>query len=182
MRAIDAAVGEIPAGDAEALIRTAKRVKQIVFAADVYDPAREIPGLLKAAAAGELPESALLTNLGRIFAAAEIASDALTVMSPDGDGAVEQNVNRSMAVLNAGATVTVLATVGSVSWVPVVGQVVVLTTGLWLAGDWVYNSYEHGGWAKTAADATGNFVTHTAPHAVAVAVSSAGDWIGDLFS
>lgn len=96
MRAIDAAVGEIPAGDAEALIRTANRVKQIVFAADVYDPAREIPGLLKAAAAGGLPESALLTNLGRIFAAAGIASDALTVMSPDGDGAVEQNVNRSV--------------------------------------------------------------------------------------
>jgi hypothetical protein len=182
LRAADAVLADAPAGDTEALIRAASRLEQIGYAADAFDPAQETPGLVRAAGAGGLPESALLTDLGRFFAVAGIASDALTVISPDGDGAVEQNVNRSMAVLNAGATVTLLATAGSVSWVPVVGQVVVLATGLWLAGDWVYNSYKHGGWAKTAADATGNFITSTIPAAVGSAASSAADWIGDLFS
>lgn len=182
LEAADAIVRDARLGGADNIIAAAYRMEHLGDAVAAFDPAAATPGLVKSVKAGGIPEVGPWAVAGRVLAVAGIASDVMTVISPDGDSTVEQNANRGAAVLNAGATMTVLlAANASCDWIPVVGEVVMVVTGVYLAGDWIYNSYKHGGWAKTAADATGNFVAHTAPHAVASGVKSAAKWVGGLF-
>lgn len=69
-----------------------------------------------------------------------IASDAWTVFHPDFSG-VAGNVERGAALVNAGGlVVTLLGFDGSVSWIPVAGEVAVVGTGVYLAGAWLYKN------------------------------------------
>ncbi len=177
LQAADAIVGRVQPGNAESIIKSAYDLENLGSAAAAFDPAADTPGLVDAAKTGGIPDAGAWGVAGRVFAVAGIASDVMTVWAPPGDSTTERRVNQGAAVLNGAATITVLAAANaSADWIPVVGEVVMVATGLYLAGDWIYNSYKHGGWARTAADATGNFVTHTAPHAIASGAKSAWHW------
>jgi hypothetical protein len=130
---------------------------------------------------GGLPDAPVLTWAGRVFGVAGIVGDGLTLWNPGGDSAAENAVNRTAAAANLVGTVTVLAgseTISSAAtlvginaatdWVPVAGQVVMVATGLYLAGDWAYHTFKpfhhlvdgaaHA--VGSAAGAVGHFVSH----------------------
>jgi hypothetical protein len=61
--------------------------------------------------------------------------------------------------------------------VPVAGQVVVVATGLFLAGDWVYHNWDTvKGWGNDV----GHFVTDTVPDALGDAADAVGDVASDV--
>jgi hypothetical protein len=79
--------------------------------------------------------------------------------------------------------VTLLATANaSMDWIPVAGEVVMVATGAYIAGDWAYNSYKHGGWAKTAVHGSGAFVAHTAPHAITSGTHATSRFVESFWS
>ncbi len=181
LEAADAIVRDAGLGGADNIVSAAYRLEHLGDAATAF-AANPTPERVSSVKAGGIPGEGPWAVAGRVLAVAGIASDVMTFVYPLGDSKTEQRVNQGAAVLNAGATVTVLlAANASCDWIPVVGEVVMIATGVYLAGDWIYNSYKHGGWAKTATDATGNFVTHTAPHAFASGAKKAVGWVGGLF-
>src|SRR6516164_1800565 len=75
--------------------------------------------------------------------------------------------DRGMAAANAARTsIEVLGAIGvidaSTGWIPVTGQVVVIATGVYLAGDFLYNNVKP---FRDATDDTGRFIASTATDA-----------------
>jgi hypothetical protein len=76
-------------------------------------------------------------------------------------------IDRGMAAANAARmSMEVLGAIGvidaSTGWVPVAGQVVVIATGVYLAGDFLYNNVKP---FRDAVDDTGRFIASTATDA-----------------
>lgn len=109
--------------------------------------------------------------LGRLAAAAGIFGDGLTLYEPGLPNPTERTALRGAAGLNAtGTTMALLAGVNGVAdWVPVAGQVIMVGTGLFLAGDYIYHHRKAIGHFFTST--VPNFVTHTVPHALGDAAS-----------
>ena len=127
-----------------------------------------------------------------------MVGDALTIVDP---GVANKTEGRALQV-TAGANMvgtgmafsaTLLGANAVVDWVPVAGQVVMVATGLILAGDYVYHHWDqitHG--VSTAYHATTHAVStayHATTHALGSAasatghaLSSAGSAVGHVFS
>lgn len=106
-------------------------------------------------------------NLGRVggigLGALSLVGDAATIIAPPDSGAWGWT-DRGMAAANAvGTGVGMLGAVGvidaSTGWIPVAGQVIVIGTGLYLAGDFLYNNVTP---FRDAVNDTGQFIANTA--------------------
>jgi len=136
---------------------------------------------------GGIREGGALDMAGKFFGGLAIFSDALTVINPGEDGA-HGTVTRVVAGVNGVATLAAmtgtLAAVGaidaSVGWVPVAGQVVIVATGLYLAGDWAYNNVQpfHDFVDSAASDTVS--VAKTTWHGITSGASAVGHFIGSL--
>jgi len=99
----------------------------------------------------------VLDVLGKVAIPVAVATDVMTIWNPGHGGAVEQNLNRGAAVANlvgigvlgataidsAGLVGTAGALLGvdaALGWVPVAGQVLLVVSGLVLAGIWAYDN------------------------------------------
>lgn len=113
-------------------------------------------------AAGEcgLPKG-FLAGAGHVFSVLGGAGDVMTLIDPGVENKTEGNVLRGDAGANlaglgamefGGVAAGALGLAATVGWVPVAGQIVVIGTGLFLAGDWVY----HG--LGSAAKSVGSFL------------------------
>jgi hypothetical protein len=114
----------------------------------------------------------------RAFSGIAVAGDVYTIINPGRPGG-EGTALQVAAGANAVGTIAALGVINaSVDWIPVAGQVVAVSTGLFLAGDWAYHNIPafHG-----FADTVGH-------GAVAVAedtwrgVEDAGGAVGHFFS
>jgi hypothetical protein len=137
--------------------------------------------------AGGIKEGGALDVFGKAFGAVGIVSDALTIINP-GESGAHGTVTRVVAGVNGVTTLAAmtgtLAAVGaidaSVGWVPVAGQVVIVGTGLYLAGDWAYNNIKpFHDFVNTAASDTVS-VAKTAWHGITSGASSVGHFFGSL--
>jgi hypothetical protein len=103
-----------------------------------------------------------LKILGGTLDAAAIFGDFWTVAGPEDNGAAGW-VDRGAAIANAGAAgvdLAELAGIGfSTSFIPGVGEVVGVATGLYLGGDWLYHHWTP---FHDAADDTGHFTVSVA--------------------
>ena len=178
LAAADQLVARARAG--ESVIRIAHQLEDLGETWSAVDPGRQRPLLMSKAVGGGMPEAGALGVAGRVFLIGGLATDVNTFMNPGGRTETEHNLDRAAAAANAAATVTVLATAGSVGWVPVAGQVVLLGTGLYLTYSWARDSYREGGWAKTAVDSTSDFVTDTVPDAFSDGAGAVRRWAGEL--
>jgi uncharacterized protein YukE len=127
-------------------------------------------------------------DLGRVggvgLGALSLVGDAATIISPPDSGAWGWT-DRGMAAANAaGTTVGMLGAVGvidaSTGWIPVAGQVVVIGTGLYLAGDFLYHDVAP---FRDAINDTGQFIANTAVggyHLTETAVSDGLHAAGDV--
>jgi hypothetical protein len=130
---------------------------------------------------GGLADTKLLTAAGRTFGLAGIASDYLTFRDPGGQTSGQNDAIKIAAGANAASTaVTLVGTDGVVStaalvginagtdWIPVVGEGVMLGTGLYLAGTWAYQTFKPfhdlvdatGRTVSSAGHDAGHFLTH----------------------
>jgi hypothetical protein len=134
---------------------------------------------------GGIREGGALDAAGKFFGGVAIISDALTVINP-GESGARGTVTRVVAGVNGVTTLAAmtgtLAAVGgidaSVGWVPVAGQVVIVGTGLYLAGDWAYNNIKpFHDFVNTAASDTVS-VAKTAWHGLSDGVSAVGHFFG----
>lgn len=177
------------------------RFKAVDDAFSALGPSSETAAAVEKAAAGGLPETGVIGALGKFAAGLAVVGDVLTIIDPGVKNPVEGNALRGAAGLNiAGTGMAFATTLGPLvginavaDWVPVVGEVVMVGTGLFLAGDYVYHHWDgikHG--LGTAYQATTHALgtayhatTHalgTAASATGHALSSAGHAIGDAFS
>jgi hypothetical protein len=136
---------------------------------------------------GGIPEGGALDAFGKAFGAVAVVSDALTIINP-GESGTRGVVTRIVAGVNGVTTVAAmtgtLAAVGgidaSVGWVPVAGQVVIVGTGLFLAGDWAYNNVKpFHDFVNTAASDTVS-VAKTTWHGITSGASTVGHFLGSL--
>lgn len=130
---------------------------------------------------GGLPDVKSLTSVGRVFGLAGIASDYLTFTDPGGQTSGQNDAIKVAAGANAASTaVTLVGTDGVAStaalvginagtdWIPVVGEGVMLGTGLYLAGTWAYQTFKPfhdlvdatGRTVSSAGHDAGHFLTH----------------------
>jgi uncharacterized protein YukE len=99
----------------------------------------------------------VLDALGKVAIPLAYAGDIMTLINPGHGGAVEQGLNRGAAAVNLVGTTAVVAgmvdsaglvgTAGALlgvdaalGWVPVAGQVLLVASGLVLAGIWAYDN------------------------------------------
>jgi uncharacterized protein YukE len=99
----------------------------------------------------------VLDTLGKVAIPLAVAGDIMTFINPGHGGAVEQGLNRGAAAVNLVGTTAVVAgmvdsaglvgTAGALlgvdaalGWVPVAGQVLLVASGLVLAGIWAYDN------------------------------------------
>jgi uncharacterized protein YukE len=134
---------------------------------------------------GGIREGGALDVFGRFLGGVGVLSDVMTVINP-GESGTRGTVTRVVAGVNGVTTVAAmtgtLTAVGaidaSVGWVPVAGQVVIVGTGLFLAGDWAYNNVKpFHDFVDTAASDTAS-VAKTAWHGLSSGVSSVGHFLG----
>lgn len=147
------------------------------FAAD-FDLARAVE------TAGEGGLTGFMAGASHVMAALGVVGDVWTIVDPGVDNDTEADVLRGAAGANlvgigavefGGAAAAALGLDAAVGWVPVAGQIVVVATGLFLAGDWVYHNWDEvKQWGGDVAD----FVTDTVPDAL----GDAGDAVGDVAS
>lgn len=108
--------------------------------------------------AGFLGEgSGLVDGLGKVLLPVGAVGDVLTLINPGHGSATEQGLNRGAAFVNLTGTVAVgagmaadagllgtagglLAADAALGWVPVAGQVLLVGSGLVLAGIWAYDN------------------------------------------
>lgn len=132
----------------------------------------QTPEVMKAAAAGGMPETGAIGAFGKVAGVLGVAGDVMTIVNPGLENQTEGNVMRGAAAANIVGTGmafsgTLAAAAGldlAVGWVPVAGQVVMVGTGLVLAGDYVYHHW----------DQISNFATHTVPDALGSAAKATG--------
>lgn len=91
------------------------------------------------------PATGALDTVGKILLPLGAVADVLTIINPGPGGAGEQGVVRGAAIVNLAATGVVLAAPllmadAALAWIPVVGEVALVATGLFLAADWAYNN------------------------------------------
>jgi len=107
-----------------------------------------------------------------------VASDVMTIINPELENKTEANVVRGAAAANivgtgaafGGAELAGLVGLNAAAdWIPVAGEVVMVGTGLFLAGDYVYHHW----------DQISNFATNTVPNALGDAASWTGDKLSD---
>lgn len=128
------------------------------------DAAAQVAERTKSFLAGGLPETKAFEVLGRTSEGLGVIGDVATLINPGGHSTTENVLNRTAAGANlagmAGIEAGALGLDAAVGWVPVAGQVVVIGTGLYLAGDWAYNTFQpfHDG-----VDAVGHWATHDVP-------------------
>jgi predicted cobalt transporter CbtA len=89
-------------------------------------------------------------NFGRVMGYAGIVGDAFTIYDPPDKG-VLGNVDRGVAFVNAG-----LVAANMFDEVPVVGQVIMVGTGVYLGGTYAYH---HWRWFHDACDTIGHGVS-----------------------
>ena len=106
-------------------------------------------------------------DLGRVggvgLGVLSLVGDAATIISPPDSGGWGWS-DRGVAVANAaGTTVGVLGAVGVIDattgWIPVAGQVVVIASGIYLAGDFLYDNVKP---FRDAVNDTGRFIAGAA--------------------
>jgi hypothetical protein len=133
---------------------------------------------------GGLP-AGFWSGAAHTFSLLGAVSDVATIWNPDVENSTEGNVLRGAAAANlagigavefGGTAAAALGLDAAVGWVPVAGQVVVVATGLFLAGDWVYHNWDT---VKQWGSDVGNFVTDTVPDALGDAASDTVDALGD---
>ena len=142
------------------------------FAAD-FDLARAID------TAGEGGLTGFMAGASHVMAALGVVGDVWTIVDPGVENHTEADALRGAAAANiagigavefGGAAAAALGLDAAVGWVPVAGQVVVVATGLFLAGDWVYHHWDE---VKQWGKDVGHFVTDTVPHALGDAYDEA---------
>jgi uncharacterized protein YukE len=96
----------------------------------------------------------VLDTLGKFALPLAIVTDAATIWNPGHGSATEQGINKGAAIVNLGGSVAVLAGIvdgagtagallgvdAALGWVPVAGQVLLVASGLVLAGVWAYDN------------------------------------------
>jgi hypothetical protein len=148
------------------------------FAAD-FDLAKALD------TAGEGGLSGFFAGASHAMAALGVVGDVWTLVDPGVDNETEADVLRGSAAANLvgigavefGAEAAALVGLdAAVGWVPVAGQIVLVVSGLVLAGDWVYHNWDTvKGWAGDVS----NFVTDTVPDALGDAADAVGDAASD---
>lgn len=130
-------------------------------------------------AAGEGGLSGFMAGASHVMAALGVVGDVWTIVDPGVENKTEANALRGAAAANlagigavefGGAAAAALGLDAAVGWVPVAGQIVVVATGLFLAGDWVYHHWDE---VKQWGKDVGHFVTDTVPHALGEAYDEA---------
>jgi hypothetical protein len=110
---------------------------------------------------GGFPDNAFFAVGGKVLGAVAVIGDVGTIISPGGDNVVEDTANRTAAAGNAISTLIVINAVGDD--VPVAGELIMVGTGLYLGGDWLYHH------SKLVHDAVDN-----AGHAIVTGVDDTG--------
>jgi hypothetical protein len=110
---------------------------------------------------GGFPENGFFEVGGKVLGGVAIVGDVGTIISPGGDNAVEDSANRTAAGANAISTLVVINAAGDE--IPVAGEVIMVGTGLYLGGDWLYH---HSTLVHDAVDNAG--------HAIVTGVDDAG--------
>lgn len=126
---------------------------------------------------GGMPGTGVIGALGRLAAVLGVAADVMTIIDPGVDNEVEGAGLRVTAGVNivgtgmafAPALATLVGINAVADWIPVVGQVVMVVSGLILAGDYIYHHW----------DGISHFVTDTVPDAVGSAADAVGDALSD---
>ena len=153
------------------------RYRAVADAEAALGPGAQSAEALDAARAGGLSETGLVGGLGKLFAGLGVVSDVMTIKDPGVENRAEGNSLRVTAGVNIAATGAVFgggAAAGLIGlnaaadWIPVVGEVVMVATGLILAGDYAYHHW----------DQISHFVADTVPNAVGDAAESVGDGLG----
>jgi uncharacterized protein YukE len=173
--------GAIDSGDVAVANYVTKSVLALGY---IAGPGKDLSAAQSVAGAGGIPDTGAVGVAGKFLAGLGLVSDAITIWNPGVENKTEGNVLRVTAGLNAAGTATVLGGEGmaaaaagvlgvdaAVGWVPVAGQVVVIGTGLVLAGDYVYHHWDQ--------------ISHgvsTAYHATTHALGSAAHAVGHVFS
>jgi uncharacterized protein YukE len=143
------------------------------------------------------PATGALDTLGRFMLPLGAVADVLTFINPGPGGEGEQTVVRAAAAVNFAATgVVVLAPLllidAGLAWIPVVGEVALVATGVILAADWAYNNVKPfhdfcnaaGSETVHVAQDAWNSASHTASdvsHGVTNAVSGAAHALTGFF-
>lgn len=87
--------------------------------------------------------SALFTLAAKWSIPAVVAADVLTIINPGTPG-VEGYVIQGLSGVNLAGTLMAaspLLLANTLDWIPVAGQIIAVTTGLILAGDWAYHTF-----------------------------------------
>jgi hypothetical protein len=88
---------------------------------------------------GGLPDSPIVEVGGRVLGGLAIVGDVGTLIDPGGNSLAEDTANRGAALANGVSTVLVLN--AATDEIPVAGEVVMIGSGLYLGGDWLYNHW-----------------------------------------
>jgi hypothetical protein len=120
---------------------------------------------------GGLPDTPVFETAGRVLGGVAIVGDVGTLIDPGGNSVGEDTANRTAAGLNAVSTLVVLNAAGDE--VPVAGEVIMVGTGLYLGGDWLYNHWSP---FHDAMDDAGHGIStayHATTHALGTAMHDA---------
>jgi hypothetical protein len=120
---------------------------------------------------GGLPDTPAFQVAGRVLGGVAIVGDVGTFIDPGGDSTAENTTTRGMALANGVSTVLVLN--AATDEIPVVGEVVMIGSGLYLGGDWLYHHWTP---FHNAIDDTGHALStayHDTTHAVDTALHDA---------
>jgi hypothetical protein len=148
------------------------------FAAD-FELARAVE------TAGEGGLTGFMAGASHVMSILGVAGDVWTIYDPHVANDTEADLLRGAAGANlagigavefGGAAAAALGLDAAVGWVPVAGQVVIVVTGLFLAGDWVYHNWDE---VKQWGKDVGDFVTDTVPDALGDAADAVGDVASD---
>ncbi|HEX2892612.1 MAG TPA: hypothetical protein VHO29_01245 [Marmoricola sp.] len=172
-------------GDVDAQLDFASQVAKLERTL-AGNPEESTASLLSKLKAGGIPETGFLGAVGKFLGVVGVASDVLTIMNPAVENETEGNVIRGAAGLNIVGTgmafapgMATLVGINAVAdWVPVAGQVVMIGTGLFLAGDWAYHKF---GWFHDGVDGVGHVASEGAKK-VWDGVKDVGSGIKHVFS
>jgi len=154
------------------------RFRTIEDAARTLGPEADAAGAFKNAAAGGLPDRGAIGVFGKAFAVLGVASDVMTIINPELENKTEAKFVQGAAAANilgtgaafGGAELAGLVGLNAAAdWIPVAGEVVMVGTGLFLAGDYAYHHW----------DQISNFATNTVPNALGDAASWSGHKLSD---
>lgn len=165
-------------GDVDAALDSASQVAALERTL-AGNPEEQTASLLAKLKAGGMPETGFLGAAGKLLGGLGVLSDVLTIVNPGVENKTEATALQWTAGANIAGTAATFAPgmaglvgINAVAdWIPVAGQVVMIGTGLFLAGDWAYH---HFAWFKNGCDAVG--------HAVSTAATKTWDGIKSVGS